>query len=83
MNNDGSSLKKCKFDGLSKDQIINKYETVLAMREIQLSDLSMELGRINDKLCEVSNNTNNIIYQFIIYIILLGLRRKYFLQARI
>ena len=51
--NNGSSLKNNKFAGLSKDEIINKYETVLALRETQLGDLSMELGRINDKLSEV------------------------------
>ncbi len=51
-----STLKNSKFNGLTKDQIIEKYESVLAMREHQLSDLSMELGNINDKLCQVNED---------------------------
>ena len=45
-----SSLKHFNFKGWTADQILEKYESVLASREKQITDLSMEMGSINDKL---------------------------------
>lgn len=45
-----SSLKFFNFNGWTNEKIIEKYETVLASREKQITDLSMEIGSINDKI---------------------------------
>lgn len=45
----GSSLKGYNFSNATKDEIIEKYEAVLESREIQISDLSMELGKIEER----------------------------------
>ena len=45
-----SSLKHFNFKGWTADQILEKYESVLASREKQITDLSIEMGSINDKL---------------------------------
>jgi len=59
-----STLKLCNFEGMDKDQIINKYEQVLASREKQVEDLCIEIGSLNEKL-------SNVIY--LVLIIILGL----------
>lgn len=45
-----SSLKNFPFKGWTADQILEKYESVLASREKQITDLSLEMGSINDKI---------------------------------
>ena len=45
-----SSLKNIKFDELTAEQIIKKYEEVLNSREKQVFELSTEIGKINQKL---------------------------------
>ena len=46
----GSSLKNYNFKDSSSDDIILKYEEVLDCRENQVTDLSMELGKVQEKL---------------------------------
>ena len=45
-----SSLKNIKFDELTAEQIIKKYEEVLNSREKQLFELSSEVGKVTQKL---------------------------------
>ena len=45
-----SSLKNIKFDELTAEQIVKKYEEVLNSREKQLFELSTEVGQVNQKL---------------------------------
>lgn len=45
-----SSLKHFDFKGWTADQILEKYESVLASREKQITDLSLEIGALNDKI---------------------------------
>ena len=45
-----SSLKDIKFDELTAEQIIKKYEEVLNSREKQVFELSAEAGKVNQKL---------------------------------
>lgn len=45
----GSCLKSFNFENMTKDEIIEKYESVLESREIQITDLSMELGKVQEK----------------------------------
>ena len=45
-----SSLSDCNFDSLSKELVIDKYETVLTSREKQIQDLSELIGSYSDKL---------------------------------
>ena len=45
-----SSLKNIKFDELTAEQIIKKYEEVLNSREKQVFELSAEAGKVNQKL---------------------------------
>lgn len=47
---DGSSLKHFNFSGWSADQILEKYESVLDSREKQITDLTIELGTLNETL---------------------------------
>ena len=49
-----SSLSQYDFSSFSKDQIIDKYEKVLASREKQLQDLSMMIGSYNEKVSDVN-----------------------------
>ena len=46
----GSCLRDYNWGNTSKDDIIAKYELVLESREIQLTDLSMELGKVQERL---------------------------------
>jgi hypothetical protein len=53
MNNLQSSLKYFDFEGMTKEQIIDKYEETLCQREKQIRDIAFEIGIINEKLCNV------------------------------
>ncbi len=53
LNNLQSSLKYFSFEGLSKEQVIEKYEETLCQREKQIRDIAFEIGIINEKLCNV------------------------------
>lgn len=65
--NCGSCLKNYNFGNSTKDEIIEKYEVVLESREIQVTDLSMELGKIQERNLkleenlEVLTNDNNLL----------------------
>jgi len=49
-----SSLKNQRtFDGLNKDQIIDRYEHILASREKQMKDIADEVGNLNERLNDV------------------------------
>ena len=51
-----SSLKYQKtFEGLNKDQIIDRYEHILATREKQMRDIANEVGDLNERLNEVNS----------------------------
>jgi hypothetical protein len=54
VNNLQSSLKFFSFEGMSKDQIIDKYEETLCQREKQIRDIAYEIGIINEKLVTVN-----------------------------
>ena len=54
-----SSLKHFNFKGWTADQILEKYESVLASREKQITDLSIEMGSINDKLNILTEQVEN------------------------
>ena len=67
-----SSLKNIKFDELTAEQIIKKYEEVLLSRENQLFELSSEVGQVNQKLealkakhqnCKEKNSQLHNIYK--------------------
>ena len=45
-----SSLKNAKFDNMTAEQAIKKYEEVLSSREKQIFELSSEIGQINQKI---------------------------------
>ena len=55
-----SSLKHFNFKGWTADQILEKYESVLASREKQITDLSIEMGSINDKLNILTEQVENL-----------------------
>jgi len=44
-----SSLKFFNFEGMTQNQIIEKYEETLCQREKQIRDISYEIGMINEK----------------------------------
>ena len=44
-----SSLKNAKFENMTAEQVIKKYEEVLNSRENQIYELSAEIGQINKK----------------------------------
>ena len=43
MEANGSSLKNFNFEGMTTEEIINKYESVLSTREKQILDLTVKL----------------------------------------
>lgn len=51
----GSSLKNYNFREASKDEIIEKYEEVLDCRENQVTDLSAELGKMQEKIIKLED----------------------------
>jgi hypothetical protein len=64
---DCSSLRFFNFEGWTKEKIIEKYEHVLCSREKQITDLSIEIGSINDRLsllsdkCKTFENENEML----------------------
>ena len=50
-----SSLKNAKFDNMTAEQVIKKYEEVLSSREKQIFELSSEIGQINQKIQKISS----------------------------
>jgi hypothetical protein len=50
---DCSSLKYFNFQNWPQEKILEKYETVLTSREKQITDLSIEIGSLNDKLAAI------------------------------
>jgi hypothetical protein len=55
-NNFLSSLKFFNFEGMTKDQIIDKFDESLCQREKQIRDIAYEIGIINEKLVTVNKN---------------------------
>ena len=53
-----SSLKNAKFDNMTAEQVIKKYEEVLISRERQIFELSAEIGQINQKMQKIQQNKN-------------------------
>ena len=62
-----SSLKNIKFNGMTPEQIIKKYESVLSFREKQFLELSQEAAKVTQKIQnlvqkkEKSKYNNNIL----------------------
>lgn len=56
---DCSSLKYFNFQGWTQDKIIEKYENVLTSREKQITDLSIEIGSLNDRISFLAENLKN------------------------
>ena len=56
-----SSMKYFSFEGMSKSQIIDKYEELLFQRENQITDISLQLGNLHTKNQELTNKINNIL----------------------
>ena len=54
-----SSLKNIKFDELTAEQIVKKYEEVLNSREKQVYELSSEIGKVNQKLENLRERLEN------------------------
>ena len=50
MEGNGSSLKNFNFEGMTTEEIINKYESVLSTRESQILDLTMAIGHANSEI---------------------------------
>ena len=53
-----SSLQKIDFTNYSKEKVIEKYEEILLQREKHLTELSYELGELNEKTSKVKNFLN-------------------------
>ena len=55
MDSNGSSLKNFNFAGMTTEEIINKYESVLSTRENQLLSLTIEIGNANSEINKLSD----------------------------
>ncbi len=55
METKGSSLKNFNFEGMTTEEIINKYEAVLSTREKQVLDLTIEIGNANAEINKLSD----------------------------
>ena len=55
-----SSLKNYNFKGWTSDKIIEKYEYVLASREKQIEDLSLEFGNVYQNLNKYTDMVSNL-----------------------
>ncbi len=55
-----SSLKNYNFKGWTSDKIIEKYEYVLASREKQIEDLSLEFGNVYQNLNKYTEMVSNL-----------------------
>ena len=51
----GSSLKNFNFEGMTTEEIINKYESVLSNRENQLLSLTIEIGNANSEINKLTD----------------------------
>ena len=58
---EGSSLKHFNFQKYTPQQIIDKYESVLAGREEQITLLSLEMGQLNDRLTTLQEENNALL----------------------
>ena len=55
MESNGSSLKNFNFEGMTTEEIINKYESVLSTRENQLLSLTIEIGNANSEINKLND----------------------------
>ena len=55
METNGSSLKNFNFEGMTTEEIINKYESVLSTREKQILDLTIEIGNANSEINKLTD----------------------------
>jgi cell division protein FtsB len=55
-----SCLKRFNFTGWSPKKIIERYENVLASREKQITDLSMEIGNLYEKNTFLSDKNKTL-----------------------
>jgi hypothetical protein len=51
-----SSMRFFNFDGMTLEKALEKYEEILFNREKQITDLSTEVGSLNERLSNVSIN---------------------------
>ena len=51
----GSSLKNFNFEGMTTEEIINKYESVLSTRENPLLSLTIEIGNANSEINKLTD----------------------------
>ena len=58
---EGSSLKHFNFQKYTPQQIIDKYESVLAGREEQITLLSLEMGQLNDRLTTLQEENTTLL----------------------
>lgn len=58
---EGSSLKHFNFQKYTPQQIIDKYESVLAGREEQITLLSLEMGQLNDRLTTFQEENTTLL----------------------
>ena len=59
-NENNSSLKNIIFSGMSSQEIISKYENVLASREAQLTQLTKEMAVLNNRVNDLNAKMINI-----------------------
>ena len=50
-----SSLNNFNFEGMTTEEIINKYESVLSTREKQILDLTVEIGNSNSEINKLTD----------------------------
>ena len=55
MESNGSSLKNFNFEGMTTEEIINKYESVLSTREKQILDLTIEIGNASNEINKLTD----------------------------
>ena len=55
-----SSLKYYNFDGMTKKQIIEKYENLLFEREKQIGIISMQMGNVHQKLMNINDELEEL-----------------------
>ena len=55
MDSNGSSLKNFNFEGMTTEEIINKYESVLSTRENQVLSLTIEIGNANSEINKLTD----------------------------
>ena len=60
--NGPSSLKNDKFKGMTAEQIINRYESVLSSREKQFFELTQEIGKASHIIQKLKQKKEDYIY---------------------